>query len=72
MSEMQALYSARQAILSGDKKAGRELLGQVLKADPLNETAWLWLSTVVDDPDKERECLNWVLRIKGWTWQQSD
>jgi endonuclease YncB( thermonuclease family) len=35
----------------------------VIGANPRSETAWLWLSAIVDDPDKERDCLERVLRI---------
>lgn len=57
------LQQAIAALKSGDKATGQKLLIGVLKADPKNETAWLWLSTVVDDPQKRKDCLRTVLQI---------
>jgi Flp pilus assembly protein TadD len=36
------------AFKSGDKQAAAKLLYQVTKADPNNQTAWLWLSGCVN------------------------
>jgi hypothetical protein len=63
MDEAQTLSLAREAIRQGNKETGRELLVELLRANPRNETAWLWLSAVVGDPAKERECLERVLKI---------
>ncbi|MBN1429093.1 MAG: hypothetical protein JXB07_11960 [Anaerolineae bacterium] len=49
-------------IKSGDKQGGQRILAQVLKTDPQNELAWLWMSTVVDR-DKRRYCLEKTLSI---------
>lgn len=60
------LQKAINAIKSGDKKAGYQLLTQVIKADPKGEdaeTAWLWMSTLVTNPEKKRQCFNSVLKI---------
>lgn len=54
---------AKKAIQSGDRVAARVHLFHAIGADPWNEQAWLWLSTVIDDPDKQRECLERALRI---------
>jgi hypothetical protein len=54
---------AVQAIKSGDKAKGRSLLAQVLKNNPQHENAWLWLATVVDNPQQKRDCLQRVLKI---------
>jgi DNA segregation ATPase FtsK/SpoIIIE-like protein len=63
MDETQALRRAREAIKQGDKATGQRLLLQVIKANPHNEVAWLWLSAIIDDPAKERDCLERVLAI---------
>ena len=63
MDEKQVLTLAREALQKGDKATGRRLLGQVLRANPRNETAWLWLSAVVDDPRKREECLERALKL---------
>lgn len=57
------LQEAINFIKSGDKKTGQQLLAQVLKADPQNEMAWLWMSNVVDNDNQRRQCLEYVLRI---------
>ena len=49
---------------AGQKDQARDLLQQVLNANPTNETAWLWLTDCVTDP-KERiqvleTCLHFV------------
>jgi len=45
---MNKLKNAVAAIKAGDKQTGRELLNQVIKAEPRNEYAWLWMTRVVD------------------------
>ncbi len=63
MKEKQLLQQAIQAIQNGDKKTGEKLLIQILNANPKHETAWMWMSTTVDDPELRRECLEKVLEI---------
>lgn len=61
--EKQLLQQAQTAIRSGNKTEGRRLLLQVIRQYPKSETAWLWLSAIVDDPTKEQDCLRRVLVI---------
>lgn len=56
------LQQAITSIKAGDQQTGRQLLAQILQAEPNNETAWLWMSAVVDE-DKRRYCIERVLRI---------
>lgn len=56
------LQKAIALIKSGDKKGGQNLLVDVVNSDPKNETAWLWLASVVS-PDKRVFCLEKVLSI---------
>ena len=50
-SEIQRLLNdGINAIRSGDRPRGRDLLLQVVEADDHLEPAWLWLSQAVDDP----------------------
>lgn len=51
------------AIQSGDRARGRQLLLELLDDGERNETAWLWLSRVVDDADDERVALENVLTL---------
>jgi hypothetical protein len=57
------LQEAIKFIKAGDKTQGQQLLAQIIKADPRNETAWLWMTTVLDDPQKKKKCLQNVLQI---------
>lgn len=57
------LQQAITAIKTGDKVAGQQLLVQIVKADPHNEAAWLWMTTVTDDLEKKKGYLNKVLQI---------
>ena len=63
MEEHRALNLATEAIKQGDTAAGQRFLLQAIKANGRSEKAWLWLSAIVDDPAKERDCLNRVLAI---------
>ena len=64
MEEAQVLRTAQEAIRQGNREAGRRLLAQLLRANPQCLAAWLWLSSVVEDPDQERECVQRALRLK--------
>jgi hypothetical protein len=60
------LQQAISIIKSGDKSTGYKLLVEVIKADPSRqdaEIAWLWMSTVVNDPRKARQSLEKVLEL---------
>jgi membrane protein YdbS with pleckstrin-like domain len=63
MDERVALHRAREAIARDDQETARRLLVQVLHEQPGSETAWMMLSTVIDQPDHKRDCLERVLRI---------
>jgi len=56
------LQEAIAQIESGNKAGGFQLLTEVLKAEPRNEMAWLWMSTLAAG-DKKRYCLEKVLSI---------
>lgn len=57
------LQKAIELLRDGDTLAARRLLSDIVKIDPNNEQAWLWLSSAVTDEDRRRECLEHVLRI---------
>jgi hypothetical protein len=52
------LEQAISAIKSGDKLTGQRILASIVKNDPNNETAWLWLSTSVEQVEQKKFCLN--------------
>jgi hypothetical protein len=51
------------AIQAGDRARGRTLLAQVLRLDPRHESAWLWMASLVETPERQRECLERALAI---------
>lgn len=57
------LQQAIKLIKSGDKNRGGQLLSEILKKDPHNANAWLWLSGCVDTNEKKIYCLKKVLEI---------
>jgi len=59
----QKLKDAIQAIRSGERGRGRDLLLQVVEADERIEPAWLWLSVAVDDPNDKLVALENVLTL---------
>ena len=54
---------AIEAINVGHTETGKRLLVGILKDDPRNELAWLWLSGVYTAPEQRRICLEHVLDI---------
>lgn len=48
---------------AGQKDQARDLLQQVLNANPTNETAWLWLTDCVTDPTERIQVLETCLRF---------
>jgi hypothetical protein len=57
------LQRAIAAIRSGDKETGKRLLAEVIRNEPRNETAWLWMSSVIGTTEHRRTCLERVLTI---------
>jgi hypothetical protein len=57
------LSQAIAAIKAGDKTIGQHLLAEVLKAEPNNEAAWLWLASLAETLEQRRPYLERVLAI---------
>ncbi|MBN1583201.1 MAG: YIP1 family protein [Anaerolineae bacterium] len=51
------------AIKLGDKTTGQRLLAQIIRGDPDNSQAWLWMSGVVNNDEQRHYCLERVLRV---------
>lgn len=51
------------AYRAGNKQEARTLLERAIDLDNYNETAWLWLSAVVDTQEEQQTCLENVLVI---------
>jgi hypothetical protein len=64
-SRLQVVTLLQQGVAaarSGRATEARQLLQQVVRDDPDNETAWLWLSSLVATREQKRSCLVRVLR----------
>jgi hypothetical protein len=57
------LQQAVTLIKSGDKTRGGQILAEIVKRDPRNENAWLWLASCVSTNEKKIYCLKKVLVI---------
>ncbi len=57
------LRDAIVEIMSGNRVAGRKILAHLLRLEPNNEAAWLWLAVVMDTRDDKEKCLTQALRI---------
>jgi tetratricopeptide (TPR) repeat protein len=61
MNSGQLLYQGIRAFKNGQIEEARRLLEQVVALDEANETAWLSLSSVMEDSEQRRTCLENVL-----------
>lgn len=61
--KMGDLQQAITVIKAGDKAGGKQLLIEVIKANPHNEVAWLWMGQVVSADEERRKCLQNVLKL---------
>jgi hypothetical protein len=59
-----ALEKGIAAAKAGNKKEALRYLREVLLLDAKNANAWLWMSAMVDDPEKKRHCLKMVLELE--------
>ena len=63
MSNRDPLERAIEIIQSGDRRTGRHLLAALLKSEPKNVRAWLWMSDLVDSDAQQFDCLRRVLDL---------
>ncbi len=54
---------ALQKLRHGDRENGYRLMRQVLLEDPTYAPAWFWMSRLVDDGMRKRECLERALAL---------
>ena len=57
------LQEAIAAVKAGQTVRARQLLITILRQDPNNEQAWLWMSAVVDTDEAKAMCLEKVLAL---------
>ncbi len=58
-----ALAFAIDAIIQGDVATGKQSLLRILRSDPYNDKAWLWLSATYTTVDQRKTCLLRALAI---------
>ncbi len=57
------LKEAIVAIQAGRLEEGRAMLVTLLRQNPNDAAAWVWLGKAVDDPEKRRDCFSRALRL---------
>jgi hypothetical protein len=57
------LEQAYSYINAGDIETAKQLLAQILKQNPNDENAWLWMSRCVTTTEQKRYCFDRVLKI---------
>jgi len=57
------MNSGITAFRNGNKKVALQIFSEIVKSDPRNETAWLWLAAGVDDIEQKEFCFTKVLEI---------
>ena len=63
METKKQLSEAIALIKSGQKVQAQPILTQIVRQEPRNEIAWLWLSACLDEIDKKKFCIKKVLEI---------
>ncbi len=61
--ELKQFEKVVQTVEHGDRASGYRLMRQVLLAEPNYAPAWFWMSRLVDDPRRKRECLERALAL---------
>jgi hypothetical protein len=61
--ELQQFEQALRTVGRGDRVSGYQMLRQVLLAHPSYAPAWFWMSRLVDDAGRKRECLERALAL---------
>lgn len=57
------LERAIEAIKAGNRSMGRQLLTEIIRENPRNETAWVWMASVSDTVHEMRQCYSIALSI---------
>ena len=60
-----AIDSAVEAIQRGDLGHGRATLTWVLREDPSNRLAWLWMACCVNEDEAREECYRRAYWVPG-------
>lgn len=57
------MQQALELYTAGDKPGAQVILSRILRTEPHNYNAWFGMALCLDDPEKQRYCLNQVLDI---------
>ena len=60
-SAKELVQHGRQALKAGERFRARQLLAQAADYDRDNSDAWLWLSATTDDPEEQKQFLEWAV-----------
>ena len=60
----EAISSAVEAIQRGDLGQGRSTLSWVVREDPNNRLAWVWLTACVEEDEARDECYRRASRVQ--------
>lgn len=60
---MSQLKAAVERIKAGDRENGRKLLIEYLKKNPESELGWLWLASVTENLERQKQYLKRVLKL---------
>jgi hypothetical protein len=63
----QALEFAVRSIQKADVETGRAALKWVLKREPSNVSAWLWLTRCIDDQSMKSQCVAQVATLNPFS-----
>jgi WD40 repeat protein len=58
-----ALQQAIVAVKTGERQRARQILSEILQAEPENPLAWIWLSRAVTTAEQRRACLDRALAL---------
>lgn len=62
-SESQLIQDAIRALRAKDKNRARHILGHIIRDNPQNDKAWIYLAFAVDIPEQSLECLQRAVEI---------
>ncbi len=60
---LKTLKDGIAAAQAGDRQKAAECLREAVRIDPKNETAWMWLASVVESPQEALDALHQVLAL---------
>ncbi len=62
-NESQLIQEAVKALQAKDRNRARNILGRIIRDNPQNDKAWMYLAFAVDIPEQSLECLRRAVEI---------